>query len=414
MAHFRVALGLVLISMIACMVQAIPADDYEQDGIKARGAKFGKVTVEEYKEICKARCVHTENCEFWTWYYPSAKPKYAKRCSMYGGEIDQKMTNRHAVTGSLEGVLNTLVDIDDNKVPEVLPPVVEPAPEPEPVNEENCQASGDSIGQAYSGTTAVTKSGKTCQNWDTQSPHKHTRDDSGGYSSYWNKLGESSAEAMNYCRNPDATGGGLWCYTTDSSKRWEYCTVPTCGDCQAPDDSIGQAYSGTTAVTKSGKTCQNWDAQSPHEHTRDDSGGYSSYWNKLGESSADALNYCRNPDATSGGLWCYTTDSSKRWEYCTVPKCDCKASGDSIGQAYSGTTAVTKSGKTCQNWDDQSPHEHTRDDSGGYSSYWNKLGESSADALNYCRNPDATGGGLWCYTTDSSKRWEYCAVPTCA
>ena len=26
---------------------------------------------------------------------------------------------------------------------------------------------------------------------------------------------------------------------------------------------------------------------------------------------------------------------------------------------------------------------------------------------NYCRNPDA-GAGIWCYTTDRNKRWEYC------
>jgi len=88
---------------------------------------------------------------------------------------------------------------------------------------EDCQASGE----AYSGTTAVTKSGKTCQNWAAQSPHSHTRGEGGGYMSYWNNRGESPAEALNYCRDPDGTGE-LWCYTTDSNKRWEACTVPTC------------------------------------------------------------------------------------------------------------------------------------------------------------------------------------------
>ena len=36
---------------------------------------------------------------------------------------------------------------------------------------------------------------------------------------------------------------------------------------------------------------------------------------------AAAKNYCRNPDSESGGPWCYTTDSAKRWEYCDVKFC---------------------------------------------------------------------------------------------
>ena len=28
-------------------------------------------------------------------------------------------------------------------------------------------------------------------------------------------------------------------------------------------------------------------------------------------------NYCRDPTGTRNGAWCYTTDRSKRWEYCS-------------------------------------------------------------------------------------------------
>jgi len=181
-----------------------------------------------------------------------------------------------------------------------------------------CQASDDAIGQAYSGSVAVTVTGKQCQDWKAQTPHKHSQ---GRFTAYWNNLGEDVTSASNYCRNPDATSGGLWCYTAESKTRWEYCDVPSCAateDCQASDDSIGQKYSGSIAVTKSGKTCQNWDAQTPHKHSQ---GRFTAYWNNLGEDVTSASNYCRNPDDTTGGLWCYTTDSNKRWEFCAVPIC---------------------------------------------------------------------------------------------
>lgn len=37
----------------------------------------------------------------------------------------------------------------------------------------------------------------------------------------------------NYCRNPD-NERMPWCYTTDNKTRWEYCSVPTCGDGPRP------------------------------------------------------------------------------------------------------------------------------------------------------------------------------------
>ena len=56
------------------------------------------------------------------------------------------------------------------------------------------------------------RSGKTCQKWTAQSPHRHSRTPS----KYPNKgLGDH-----NYCRNPDGEGGGIWCYTTSASRRW--------------------------------------------------------------------------------------------------------------------------------------------------------------------------------------------------
>lgn len=31
------------------------------------------------------------------------------------------------------------------------------------------------------------------------------------------------------CRNPDNDANGPWCYTTDPTKKWDYCHIPDCG-----------------------------------------------------------------------------------------------------------------------------------------------------------------------------------------
>ncbi|XP_078023202.1 apolipoprotein(a)-like isoform X7 [Epinephelus lanceolatus] len=265
-------------------------------------------------------------------------------------------------------------------------------------------------GQAYRGTTAVTESGKTCQSWSAQTPHQHDRTPD-------NNPGKGLVS--NYCRNPD-NERRPWCYTTDSNSRWEYCSVPRCEDAARPASKPptliphltcftgkGEAYRGTTAVTESGKTCQSWSAQTPHQHDR-------TPYNNPGKGLVN--NYCRNPD-NEGRPWCYTTDPDSRWEYCDVPRCEDGVGPASKpptlilhltcftgkGEAYRGTTAVTESGKTCQSWSAQTPHQHDR-------TPHNNPGKGLVS--NYCRNPD-NEGSPWCYTTDPDSRWEYCDVPSC-
>ncbi|KAI8500550.1 hypothetical protein Bbelb_221160 [Branchiostoma belcheri] len=70
-------------------------------------------------------------------------------------------------------------------------------------------------------TYRVIYKGKTCQRWDSQKPHGHPQITPA-------KCPFSGLE-QNYCRNPD-NEDGVWCYTTDPSKRWEYCDVPRCGE----------------------------------------------------------------------------------------------------------------------------------------------------------------------------------------
>jgi hypothetical protein len=91
-------------------------------------------------------------------------------------------------------------------------------------------------------------------------------------------------------------------------------THTDCGTQWAEDGSwIGQEdYRGNIAKTESGRTCQSWNSQNPHSHTRT----FQNYpLSGLNE------NFCRNPD-DEPQAWCYTTDKNKRWEHCSIPVCD--------------------------------------------------------------------------------------------
>lgn len=246
------------------------------------------------------------------------------------------------------------------------------------------------IGTDYRGTKARTKTGITCQQWDSTTPHRPN---------YTPQNNPRADLVSNFCRNPDEDKGGPWCYTNDRNKRWEHCNVPSCTE--ECIQCSGENYRGKTSTTENGFTCQRWDSQKPHNH------GYIP--TALPEKYLEE-NYCRNPDGDPRP-WCFTTSPSKRWDFCSIPRCTSEpptivpeltcTSGE--GSAYRGTIAVTESGKTCQRWSSQTPHKHNRTPD----NYPCKGLDN-----NYCRNPD-NERQPWCYTTDSNTRWEYCTVPSC-
>ena len=134
-----------------------------------------------------------------------------------GSQMDVLPTIMHflggpdAVPEGLDGQVFGFNDYERRKPS--LPPSLSPCiPSPYSCGCANVQQSD------YRGTIATTKLGKTCQRWDSQSPHKHNRTPD----EYPNDGLEE-----NYCRNPDGEDGA-WCYTTDPASRWEYCDVPDC------------------------------------------------------------------------------------------------------------------------------------------------------------------------------------------
>jgi len=162
---------------------------------------------------------------------------------------------------------------------------------------------------------------------------------------------------------------------------------------------IGKDYRGKMSTTKGGRTCQRWDSQSPNKHTyRAD---------KFPDHSlADAGNYCRNPSNNKGGLWCYTTDKHKRWEHCNVSICE--ECYETTAKAYRGKWSKTKSGKTCQRWDNRIGHHRF-----GASEIASNFPDASLHAANnYCRSPDGKDAP-WCYLDSHMNEFEYCKIKKC-
>jgi plasminogen len=170
----------------------------------------------------------------------------------------------------------------------------------------------------YQGQIAVTRSKRPCLPWADREEElmKHN------LSSYYSE--------KNYCRNDLSFGDSretAWCFVEgNSTSDFEYCDIPDCmeeveedlPDAVAVSETCGSLsvqqanYRGAINVTASGLTCQAWSSQVPHRHK-----------NTPDFRPNDGLdgNACRNPDRSEGGAWCYTTNSSILWEYCSVPTC---------------------------------------------------------------------------------------------
>uniref|UniRef100_A0A8C4QDN9 Kringle domain-containing protein n=1 Tax=Eptatretus burgeri TaxID=7764 RepID=A0A8C4QDN9_EPTBU len=125
----------------------------------------------------------------------------------------------------------------------------------------------------------------------------------------------------------------------------------------------GMDYRGEINKTMSGITCLHWDSLSPKQYRRTP--------DRYPDGDLRE-NFCRNPD-NDRKPWCYkstnTSDGDPNWEYCDIPRCYVKFPKiqnittkcfNVRSTAYRGKVSKTRSGLTCQRWDDQKPHEHNR------------------------------------------------------
>ena len=88
--------------------------------------------------------------------------------------------------------------------------------------------------------THTTVSGRRCQHWDRDYPHRPNNN-------MRNRLGFTG---HNFCAVADPNDSRPFCYTTDPYKRWDYC------DCQPCNR------------TESGSQCLPWDSHYAHVHYR--------------------------------------------------------------------------------------------------------------------------------------------------
>nr|XP_018913986.1 PREDICTED: tyrosine-protein kinase transmembrane receptor Ror2 isoform X1 [Bemisia tabaci] len=77
----------------------------------------------------------------------------------------------------------------------------------------------------------------------------------------------------------------------------------------------GRFYQGYVNKTKDGLPCQHWDSQEPHEHIRPPN---------VFPEVQNSENYCRNAGGEESSPWCYTMNSTMRWQHCDIPACEKK------------------------------------------------------------------------------------------
>uniref|UniRef100_A0A8C5NVB0 Coagulation factor II, thrombin n=1 Tax=Jaculus jaculus TaxID=51337 RepID=A0A8C5NVB0_JACJA len=202
------------------------------------------------------------------------------------------------------------------------------------------------LGVNYRGTVNVTRSGIECQLWRSRYPHKPNI----------NSTTHPGADLQeNFCRNPDGSTEGPWCYTTDPTVRREECSVPVCGQegrttvemtlrsggskgnlspsppreqC-VPDR--GRLYQGHLSVTTLGSSCLPWASAPAKALSKDQS---------FNPDVRLVENFCRNPDGDEEGVWCYVAGEPGDFEYCDLNYCEEAVEAEDEEETIGGRTTT--------------------------------------------------------------------------
>ncbi|XP_037021961.2 prothrombin [Artibeus jamaicensis] len=188
--------------------------------------------------------------------------------------------------------------------------------------EGNC---AEGLGMNYRGNQSVTRSGIECQLWRSRYPHKPEV----------NVTTHPEADLReNFCRNPDGSATGPWCYTSDPTVRREECSIPVCGtggvtaepiprsrdssvNLPSPADQCvperGRHYQGRLAVTMHGSRCLDWASKQAKALSSNQD---------FSPAVPLVENFCRNPDEDEEGAWCYVSGRPANFEYCDLHYCE--------------------------------------------------------------------------------------------
>jgi len=105
-------------------------------------------------------------------------------------------------------------------------------------------------------------------------------------------------------------------------------------DCVEEGDLLGESYRGDVAVMTTGQVCQRWDVDEPNSRVG------SAYLPQYPDAGLDE-NYCRNPDGSSGGPWCFNSEGTNPvFGSCTVPVCVAEDSDQGDNHDYSHAAAM--------------------------------------------------------------------------
>ena len=278
----------------------------------------------------------------------------------------------------------------------------------------------------YRGVVNTTVSGRTCKKWSL-SPHRPYR------GSHTHEDRPYRGLHQNFCRRPTFGKGTVWCYTTDPSMEKEACSIPNCSllkwcemsgqeftncmndsagyeeldsakkDCYSNGecDGITQLLNGTYVLMAGPLTptqgygftlqkgpCKQLNPPEPGKYCKKEKVELDE---KIVSSTSllEAKQLCRYLESCvgiSGKEGSYNVYSSKMatpnnevdtWYKDECP--DLTKCGSGKQADYRGKINKTTSGRTCQRWDVQSPHKHSRTPE----NYPNSGLEE-----NYCRNPD--------------------------